>query len=168
MAREGKSKAEGARDEKAENEQASNFEIKALLEKEKELSGQIIRLQQELEREKAARYEEEKMLAVLAEKNYVLDNKLKSVREEVEAAEGKISELKTELEKFRGLSKYADEEIQEERSGEYQYTSICQVYSDYKGKKCRRLADIENRKVRQFVKVEDEPAYYGNRDRLPI
>ena len=47
-AREGKSKAEGARDEKAENEQASNFEIKALLEKEKELSGQIIRLQQEL------------------------------------------------------------------------------------------------------------------------
>ena len=167
-AREGKSKAEGARDEKAENEQASNFEIKALLEKEKELSGQIIRLQQELEREKAARYEEEKMLAVLAEKNYVLDNKLKSVREEVEAAEGKISELKTELEKFRGLSKYADEEIQEERSGEYQYTSICQVYSDYKGKKCRRLADIENRKVRQFVKVEDEPAYYGNRDRLPL
>ncbi len=150
-------------------EGAGNSEIKALKEKENELSDQIIRLEQALEVEKTAHSEVKKAMDGLSEKNDILENKLKSMEEQFAAAEGKVSELQMELEKFRRLSKYADEEREEERSEEYQYTSICQIYTDHSGnKRCRRLADIENRKISLFIRNEEEPPYFSNRDRLPL
>lgn len=149
-------------------ESAEHSEIKVLKEKENELSDEITRLRQVLEMEKATHSEAEKAMVDLSERNYVLESKLKSMKEQFETAEGKVAELQTELEKFRRLSKYADEETKEERSEEYQYTSICQIFSDYNGKRCRRLADIESRKVRLFIKDEEEPPYFSNRDKLPL
>ena len=148
-------------------ERAENSEIEAL--KENELSDQITRLEQALEVEKTAHSEAEKAMVGLSEENHVLQSRLKFMEEQFEAAGGKVSELQTELEKFRRLSKYADEEGEEERSEEYQYTSICQVFTDYnENKRCRRLADIENRKISQFIKNEEEPPYFSNRDKLPL
>lgn len=35
-------------------------------------------------------------------------------------------------------------------------------------KKCRRLADIEDRRINRFIKIEEEPPYFDNRDKLPL
>lgn len=149
-------------------ERAENSEIETL--KENELSDQITRLEQALEEEKTAHSEVKKEMVGLSEKNNVLENELKSMEKQFEAAEGKLSEIQTELEKFRRLSKYADEEGEEERSEEYQYTSICQIFTDYNSgnKRCKRLADIENRKISQFIRNEEELPYFSNRDKLPL
>lgn len=148
---------------------AEKSEIEILKEKQNELSGQISRLEQVLKAEKIACSEAEKAKVDLSEKNHVLESKLKSMEEQFEAVKNEVSELQTELEKFRRLSKYADEEDGEERSEEYQYTSICQVFTDYNGnKRCRRLADIESRKVSQFSRNKEELPYFGNRDNLPL
>lgn len=151
-------------------ERAENSEIEVLKEKENKLSNEITRLQQALEMEKADHSEAEKAMVGLCEKNYVLECKLKTMEKQLETAEGKVSELQMEQEKFRRLSKYADEESDEDRSEEYQYTSICQVFTDYNSgnKRCRRLADIENRKINQFIKNEGELPYFSNRDKLPL
>lgn len=155
-------------DDGTENK-AEKSEMEALKENQNELSEQITTLEQVLEAEKAAHSEAEKEMDGLSEKNYVLESKLKSAEKQIEAAESKVSEIQTELEKFRRLSKYADEESGEERSEEYQYTSICQVFTDYNGnKRCRRLADIESRKITHFVRNEEESPYFGNRDNLPL
>jgi hypothetical protein len=167
-----KESGEENRDEALEGgteERAEESEIEALKGKQKEISDQITELEQALEAEKTAHFEAEKEIVGLSEKNYVLESKLKSTEELFEASEGKVSELQTELEKFRRLSRYADEEDGAERSEEYQFTSICQIFTDYNGnKRCRRLADIENRKVSQFIKNEEEPPYFSNRDKLPL
>lgn len=144
-----------------------NSKIEAM--QENELSNQITRLEQALEVEKNAHSEMEKEMVGLSEMNYGLESELKSREERLQAAEGKVSELQAELEKFRRLSKYADGESEEERNKEYQYTSICQVFTDYNGnKRCRRLADIENRKISRFIKNEEESPYFSNRDKLPL
>lgn len=106
--------------EGGEEKREEKLEIEALKGKQKELSDQITELEQALEAEKTAHFEAEKEMAGVSEKNYVLESKLKSTEEQFEASEGKVSELQTELEKLRRLSRYADAEDGAERSEEYQ------------------------------------------------
>ncbi len=145
---------------------AKNSDIIVL--KENELANQVTKLRQELENEINTHHQDEKALANLSETNLELKNELISIKAQFKVAQDNVSRLQAELEKIHHLSKYSDEEIEEERSDDYRYTSICQIYTDYSGKKCRRLADIESRKVKQFIKAEEELPYFSNRDKLPL
>lgn len=81
----------------------------------------------------------------------------------------KTERSQAELEKIHKLLKYADEDMMEERSEEFPHISIGQVWTDSNGKRwCRRYADIENRKMRRFIRNEEEPPYFGNREKLPV
>lgn len=148
-------------------EGVKRVEIIELKEKVDNLTAQTVKLEQELETEKGAYSKAQTSLIQLSERNSELESELMLIKEQLEKEEEKAEGLQAELDKFRKLSKYSDEET-EERSEDYQYTSICQIFNDYNGKKCRRLADIEDRKVSRFIKIEEEPPYFSNRDKLPL
>lgn len=155
--------------EREAEENAKNLEIRILQEKASDLSDQMVKLKQELETEKNAYSEMQKALSSLTERNVELESGLTTIKRQLKESEDRAERLQTELEKIQKLSKYSDEDAGERQSEDYQYTLIGQVFTNYNGEKwCRRLADIENRKVSRFMKVEEEPPYFSNRDKLPL
>ena len=123
-------------------------------------SGTAACLRRELEAEKAARLEAEKRAAALSQGKELLEKDLASVKKRLEEEKRKVSEMQP----FSDLS---DME-REEGNGEFKFTSICQVFTDHLGKRCKRLADIKGGRVVPFSKTEGEPPYFANRDRLPL
>ena len=123
-------------------------------------SGTAACLRRELEAEKAARLEAEKRAAALSQGKELLEKDLASVKKRLEEEKRKASEMQP----FSDLS---DSET-EEGNGEFKFTSICQVFTDHLGKRCKRLADIKGGRVVPFSKTEGEPPYFANRDRLPL
>lgn len=148
-------------------ERADRGEITELKEKIKNLTVQIVNLEQKLETEKELYTEAQTSFSQLSERNSELESELLLIKKQIEQEREKGEGLQAELDKYRKLSKYCDEETEEQRE-DYQHTSICQIFSDYNGKRCRRLADIEDRKISRFIKCEDEPPYFSNRDKLPL
>ena len=149
------------------DERADRGEITELKEKIKNLMAQTVNLEQKLETEKELYTKAQTSLSQLSERNSELESDLFLIKKQIEQEREKGEGLQAELDKYRKLSKYCDEETEEQRE-DYQHTSICQIFSDYNGKKCRRLADIEDRKISRFIKCEDEPPYFSNRDKLPL
>lgn len=146
-------------------ENAKDLEIKRLQGKINHLSSQTVKLNQEFETEKNAYLETQN---VLSERNSEIESELATIKGQLKESENNAARLKAELEKIRKLSKYSDEDTEEEQGEDFQFTSIAQVFTDYNGKRCRRLADIENRKVHRFIRNEEEPPYFSNRDKLPL
>lgn len=85
----------------------------------------------------------------------------------LEMAEVLNKELSGRLAETENLSTYDDREIVE-RTDEFPYISVCQVYKDYNGQPwLTRIADIDDRqKIIRFRKIDWEPPYFSNRDRL--
>ncbi len=153
---------------KSETEEGvKSGEITELKEKVKNLTAQTVRLEQEVETEKVLHSKTQTSLSELSERNSELESEVMLIKKQIEQEREKEERLQAELDKYRILSKYCDEEIEEQRE-DYQHTSICQIFTDYNGKKCRRLADIEDRRINRFIKNEEEPPYFDNRDKLPL
>ena len=151
--------------EEEKGKSKTDLEIENLQRKITQLSSQTVQLRQEFEIEKNAYLETQN---VLSERCSELESKLTTIKGQFKKSEDKAAGYQAELEKIRRLSKYSDEDIGEEQSEDYQFISIAQVFTDYNGKRCRRLADVENRKVRRFIRNEEEPPYFSNRDKLPL
>lgn len=148
---------------------ARNLEIGQMQEKIRHLTEHTAKLGQELETERKAQVEAQNAISGLSEKNGALESELTTVKGRLRDAEDKADRSQAELEKMHKLLKYADEDMMEEQSEEFPHVSIGQVWTDANGKRwCRRFADIEDRKVRRFIRNEEEPPYFGNRDKLPV
>lgn len=155
--------------EKKTEKSTKDLEIGDLQEKIRHLSDQVVRLRQELENGQSAYCEAQNNIAGLSERNSALESKIAVLKERMKDSEDKAARSQAELEKIHKLLKYSDEDMGENQSEEFPYTSIGQVLTDSNGKKwCRRLADIENRNARRFIRNEDEPPYFDNRDKLPV
>lgn len=133
-----------------------------------ELTKKVEQLGGELEIEKAAHTTAVQALAEAAEKNTLLQQSLSAAEARLDSATTRTVQMQEELELLRKLAKYADSDNADASDPEYEYTSVCQVYSDhYSGQTwLTRLADIESGKISRFTRLEDVPYYFGNRDRL--
>lgn len=99
-----------------------------------------------------------------------LDNKteeLLDLQKRVKDAKLKENELNAELEHYRRLETYSDEEYVQDDYAEFQHISICQVFHDHIGQTwLKRLADVVDSEIEPFVLDESMPRYFDNRDRL--
>ena len=146
----------------------ANNESEALEVKIGELTEEIERLNEELSTEKKAHSETATALTELTAQSSALEQSLAAAEARIDAAATKTVQMQEELELLRKLAKYADSEMFDTSDPDYEYTSICQVYSDYYSGQIwlTRLADIYEGKVSKFNRIEDQPYYFGNRDRL--
>lgn len=132
------------------------------------LTKRVEQLECDLETEKAAHATATKALAEAADNNARLQQCLSTAEARLDSAASKTVQMQEELELLRKLAKYADSDDVDASDPEYEYTSICQVYSDYYSGQTwlTRLADIESGKISRFTRMDDVPFYFGNRDRL--
>lgn len=132
------------------------------------LTKKIEQLESDLEAEKAAHTITAETLAEATENNTLLQQSLSAAEARLDSAATRTVQMQEELELLRKLAKYADSDDTDASDPEYEYTSVCQVYSDhYSGQTwLTRLADIEDGKLSRFTRLEDVPYYFGNRDRL--
>ena len=93
--------------------------------------GQL--LEQEVETEKELYSKEQTSLSKLSERNSELEREAMLIKKQIEQEREKEERLQAELDKYRKLSKYCDEETEEQRE-DYQHTSICQIFADYNEK----------------------------------
>lgn len=133
-----------------------------------ELTNKVMQLEGELETEKAARITATQALTEAMENNALLQQSLTAAESRLDSAATRTVQMQEELELLRKLAKYADSDNVDSSDPEYEYTSICQVYSDYYSGQTwlTRLADIQSGKINRFTRIEDVPYYFGNRDRL--
>jgi len=142
---------------------------KEVEEKIEELTKKNEQLQVDLDTEKFAHTNTIQVLAGATAHNAFLQQSLTSAESRIDVAATRIVQMQEELELLRKLAKYADSDADDASSDtEYEYTSICQVYSDHYS--CQtwliRLADIHSGKISRFTRIEDMPYYFDNRDRL--
>lgn len=138
---------------------------------EEEMEGlkkAVAQLQNDLDEEKTAHSNDALALAEITALNEVLQQSLSDAEARADAAASKTVQMQEELELLRKLAKYTDSDSVDVSDPEYEYTSICQVHSDYYSGKTwlTRLADIHDGKISRFTRIEDIPYYFGNRDRL--
>ena len=147
--------------EQPSTDSATAQEITELTKKAEQLEG-------ELEAERTAHTTTVQALAEATEKNALLQQSLSLAEARLDSAATKTVQMQEEVELLRKLAKYADSDSTDAVDPEYEYTSICQVYSDhYSGQIwLTRLADIDAGKISRFTRFEDVPYYFGNRDRL--
>lgn len=133
-----------------------------------ELSRRVEQLEGELEAEKAAHATTAQTLAEVTDKNTILQQNLSTAEARIDSATTRTVQMQEELELLRKLAKYADSDDADESDPEYEYTSVCQVYSDYYSGQTwlTRLADIQSGRINRFTRIDDVPYYFGNRDRL--
>lgn len=133
-----------------------------------ELKNKVKQLEDELEAEKAERITAAQALTEATEKNTLLQQSLTAAESRLDSAATRTVQMQEELELLRKLARYADSDDTDTSDPEYEYTSICQVYSDYYSGQTwlTRLADIQSGRISRFTRMEDVPYYFGNRDRL--
>lgn len=142
-------------------------ELVFLKDKITELSNTISELQRELDSTKDIHTETLESLAKVTAEKEQLQNDLTSANEQMHAAYSKLSAMAGELEHFNQLAKFSDIETLSTHSGEYRFTSVCQVRINSVGKpRLRRIADIKDGEIVRFVQNEDAPRYFENRDWL--
>lgn len=155
---------ESMHDEETDQQGSENAVMK---QKISELSVEILQLRRELEVEKTAHLECEKEIFSLSGIREALEGDLSAAKTKIEEETMKASQIQSELDRLHQRTKYADIDLEDEGNAEYKYTSVCQVYSDYSGKKwLNRLADIKDGKIIWFTKMDEIPAFFGNRDKL--
>lgn len=144
-------------------EEARDSELKI-----EELTQEIEQLQVELSEAKKAHMEAADELAESNANNAVLQQNLSAAEARIDDAASKSAAMQEELEQLRKLAKYSDSDVLDASAPDYEYTSICQVYFDhYSGQTwLTRLADIHAGRLSKFVRIEDQPYHFGNRDRL--
>lgn len=148
---------------------ATASDIDSIVAKEiTELTNKVKQLEGELGDEKAAHTTVAQALAEAMEKNALLQQSLATAESRLDSTATTTSQMQEELELLRKLAQYADSDNADASDPEYEYTSICQVYSDYYSGQTwlTRLADIQSGKINRFTRIEDVPYYFGNRDRL--
>ena len=133
-----------------------------------ELTQKMTTLQETLDAERIAHLSDTQALAEATAQNAVLQQSLAAAEARIDAAATKSVQMQEELERLRKLAKYADSDAPDSMNPEFEYTSICQVYSDYYTGQTwlTRLADISAGKISRFARMDDNPPYFGNRDRL--
>ena len=92
-------------------------------EKIRHLSDQVVRLRQELENGQSAYCEAQNNIAGLSERNSALESKIAVLKERMKDSEDKAARSQAELEKIHKLLKYSDEDMGENQSEEFPYTS---------------------------------------------
>lgn len=133
-----------------------------------ELTQRVEQLEGELETEKAAHATTAQALAEVMDNNTLLQQNLSAAEARLDSAATKTVQMQEELELLRKLAQYADSDDIDASDPEYEYTSICQVYSDYYSGQTWliRLADIQSGRISRFTRIDDVPYYFGNRERL--
>lgn len=133
-----------------------------------ELEEKVSQLQASLEEAENAYSEMVDQLATVTATNKMLEESLKNATEAQLIAADKAQSMQMELDRYSKLSQYADSDIEDEYSDEYEFTSLCEVYTDsYTGRVwLSRLADISNGEVFRFVRDDTAPRSFANRDRL--
>lgn len=132
------------------------------------LEADLSSAQADLESERAAHASTRTELENSRISQEELTIRLEAAEAQCRAAASKTTQMQSELDGLKRLARYADSAVVEEESSEYQYTSVCQVFCDhYSGQIwLSRLADVNAGEMNKFVRSEDQPYYFGNRDRL--
>ncbi|MDL2257545.1 hypothetical protein LJC42_00100 [Eubacteriales bacterium OttesenSCG-928-K08] len=148
-------------------EKQNSSEIVSIKNTNVELLASMDQLQQELEAEKLSHSEASASLVEFSATIATLRQDLDAEIAKNESFNEEFQSMQAELDRFYQLSEYVDKESADAYSNEYEFTSICQVFFDYRGKPLlSRLADIKDGEISRFVKSEDVPYYFENRDRL--
>lgn len=143
-------------------------ELSAVKKQNDELCCELSQLQQNVEAEKTL-YSKTCQLFNEAElSNAALQQQLKETSSKNRLLKEKINLMQIELDRFYQLSNYMDKNNIQTDTDEYQYTSVCKVFWDYGKSQFRllRLADIKNGEISLFIKDEQKPPYFENRDKL--
>ena len=142
-------------------------ELVTLRDRITELSNTISELQKKLDSNKDIHAKTVESLDKVTAEKKQLQNDLTAVNEQMHAAHSKLSAMAGELEHFYQLAKFSDVEDLSAHSGEYKFTSVCQVRINSLGKpRLTRIADIKDGEIVRFIQNEDAPRYFENRDWL--
>lgn len=143
------------------------LEITALKERIEELAEQAANLQNELKNEQIHHKATQEELASANADNEAISRELTDARARMSAVETVSTQAESELMHYRRLARFVDGDESDNIDNGYEFTSICRVVVDYSGKPwLARLADISKGRISRFVKIDDAPHYFGNRDRL--
>ena len=78
-----------------------------------------------------------------------------------------ISELQHELDHYRYLASFEDKKPDRIQDDSYDYISVGQIIEiDFRKIRIKRIADIIDGEIIEFVQDENQPKLFGNRDRL--
>jgi len=89
------------------------------------------------------------------------------LRTKLDEAKGQLIDVQNELDHYKHLANYADEEFEENGDQQFHYVSIGEISHDYNGQIwINRLADIIDGEISPFLPDDSKPHYFENRDRL--
>lgn len=92
---------------------------------------------------------------------------MKELESRLQEADRVVTALQTELDHYRNLATYADEEFEQSEYKQFQHVSIGRIFNDYSGQIwIERLADVINGEVWEFSPDDTKSHYFENRDRL--
>lgn len=132
-----------------------------------EANGTIITLEKEIEQLQSERVELQESVHALKEQVKAHIDTAEDSSKKLQETEDTLAELRAELEHYKHLDNYADEEIEQDTDSQFQYISIGQISHDYSGQPwVIRLADINDGEIEPFIALEGIPHYFENRDRL--
>lgn len=131
------------------------------------LTETVSQLQNDLKTEKANHKKAEKALTEATGAQDKLQHEITELKASLASKVSKEEQMQAELERLHRLESSADIDSSDNDDNGYEYTSICRVFTDYSGNSwLSRLADVSNGQVSRFIKNDEEPNYFGNRDRL--
>ncbi len=132
-----------------------------------EANGTIITLEKEIEQLQSERVElQESVHALKAQVKARIDT-AEDLSKKLQETEDTLTELRAELEHYKHLDNYADEEIEQDAESQFQHVSVGQICHDRKGQtRIIRLADIYDGEIKIFIALEGVPRYFENRDLL--
>lgn len=131
-------------------------------------NDEISKLNEQLVQSKNREEELQHKLLNSDERLLKYETQITEANDRLKQMSNEISELKNELERYRKLERYVEDDLEYQQPKEYQYTSIGQINYDYDGNPwIYRLADIsENGVIIPFILDKSTPHYFANRDRL--
>lgn len=89
------------------------------------------------------------------------------INAKLEEVQANASALETELDHYRYLDRYSDEDFEQSDYIQFQHISIGQISHDYSGQIwINRLADVIDGKIIPFYVDDTKPRYFSNRERL--
>lgn len=132
-----------------------------------EANATIIILQNEVAQYQKNQITLQKKIGMLEDQLMSCHDKEKSLSARLQDAETSLTEAQAELDYYKHLDNYADEEFEQDDDRQFQHVSIGQVSHDYNGQAwINRLADIDEGEIKLFVADDNVPHYFENRIRL--
>lgn len=132
-----------------------------------EANATVDRLQSEIDHYHKTHTEIQKENDAMRSELEASGDREKDLNAKLQAAEAQLAEIQSELDHYKHLENYADEQFKQNDYQQFQHISIGRVYHDYSGQaQISRLADIEDGEIKLFIENDDEPPYFENRNHL--